>query len=68
MDNPIDPNTTPTAQHITCEIDERGVATVTLNRPEVHNAFEYSPNLAITKQYALSYLLQPEKAFVLALI
>ncbi|GAC35425.1 enoyl-CoA hydratase/isomerase family protein [Paraglaciecola polaris] len=40
MDNPIDPNTTPTAQHITCEIDERGVATVTLNRPEVHNAFD----------------------------
>ena len=38
MDNPIIPNTV--TDHVTCEIDQRGVATVTLNRPEVHNAFD----------------------------
>lgn len=27
------------SNHLTCNIDERGVATVTLNRPDVHNAF-----------------------------
>src|SRR5580658_6042338 len=28
------------AEPILCEIDGRGVATVTLNRPEVHNAYD----------------------------
>ena len=40
MDNKTSQNDSAMSEHVISEVDERGVATVTLNRPEVHNAFD----------------------------
>ncbi|GAC05347.1 enoyl-CoA hydratase/isomerase family protein [Paraglaciecola chathamensis] len=40
MDNTTSQNDSAMSEHVISEVDERGVATVTLNRPEVHNAFD----------------------------
>ena len=43
MDNKTSQNDSAMSEHVISEVDERGVATVTLNRPEVHNAFDDVP-------------------------
>ena len=39
------------SKHVLCDIDGRGVATVTLNRPDVHNAFDDVLIAALTETF-----------------
>lgn len=52
MDNTTSQNDNAMNEHVISEVDERGVATVTLNRPEVHNAFDDVLISSLTQTFA----------------